>query len=76
MIGKAGGAAVFEPSTTVDARKLEGIIEKIEEDLATNQLTLKLKKRARLILLLYEHSMEAGKDVDGATGQKYLGLIG
>lgn len=59
----------------VDANALQQIIAAVEDGLMGRKIVLDPSKKARLILLLYEYSIETGKEVEAELVDKYLELI-
>lgn len=59
----------------INSTILEHTIEKVESGLSKKGRALDPARKARLISLLYEYSIEAGKEVDSELVDKYLGLI-
>ena len=62
-------------SVNVNANVLEAIIREVEDGLAAMNLILEAKRKARLISLLYDYSIESGRTPDKETVDRYLGLI-
>jgi transcriptional regulator with XRE-family HTH domain len=59
----------------VDSRALQGIIEMVEERATQAGITLGAAKKARLIVLLWEYSVETGKGIEPEMVDKYLELV-
>jgi transcriptional regulator with XRE-family HTH domain len=59
----------------VNTELLRGILEAVESGLARGAVGVNPAKKAMLVSLLYEHSVETGKGVEAETVDKYLGLI-
>jgi transcriptional regulator with XRE-family HTH domain len=60
---------------SIDSRALQQIIQTVEERATQAGITLGAAKKARLIVLLWEYSVETGKGIEPEMVDKYLELV-
>ena len=71
LMAELDGAAA---SPVVDAATLEGIIGSVEQALAARQLGLEPEKKAQLIGLIYDFSVQLGR-FEPATVERFIKLV-
>jgi hypothetical protein len=69
------GAALQEYRLSIDASSLERVIAEVEAGLSRRGSALDPAKKARLVTVLYEYSMETDKPIGTEIVDRYLHMI-